>query len=211
MLEPGPQREDTVCGRSPVNRSAAISDPPGAEPRRIGTTCRAVAIAPGRALNRARHVYNSGDMARGGAAARRLAGVQRIPRGDVTTLHGDGGAGKTDIALRLAANVARGAPDWFGHEIASGSGRLCQRRGARARNLAPGLATQPARWLRRDDANRPSLMVSRQEQPARCSPRPIGHGIMHPTPLMSASIEAAIAAVAPGAGPGRQCGRDLCR
>jgi RecA-family ATPase len=44
----------------------------------------------------------------------------RIPRGDVTTLHGDGGAGKTDIALRLAANVARGAPDWLGHEIASG-------------------------------------------------------------------------------------------
>ena len=35
----------------------------------------------------------------------------RIPRGDVTTLHGDGGAGKTDIALRLAANVARGAQD----------------------------------------------------------------------------------------------------
>ncbi|HEX4410559.1 MAG TPA: AAA family ATPase [Xanthobacteraceae bacterium] len=44
----------------------------------------------------------------------------RIPRGDVTTLHGDGGAGKTDIALRLAANVARGAPEWLGHEITSG-------------------------------------------------------------------------------------------
>lgn len=44
----------------------------------------------------------------------------RIPRGDVTTLHGDGGAGKTDIALRLAANCGRGAPDWFGHEIANG-------------------------------------------------------------------------------------------
>jgi RecA-family ATPase len=44
----------------------------------------------------------------------------RIPRGDVTTLHGDGGAGKTDIALRLGANVARGAPDWLGQEIAFG-------------------------------------------------------------------------------------------
>lgn len=44
----------------------------------------------------------------------------RIPRGDVTTLHGDGGAGKTDIALRLAANVARSAVDWLGHEIANG-------------------------------------------------------------------------------------------
>jgi RecA-family ATPase len=46
--------------------------------------------------------------------------ASRIPRGDVTTLHGDGGAGKTDIALRLAANVARSAPDWLGHEIANG-------------------------------------------------------------------------------------------
>jgi RecA-family ATPase len=45
---------------------------------------------------------------------------QRIPRGDITTLHGDGAAGKTDIALRLAANIARSAPDWLGHEIASG-------------------------------------------------------------------------------------------
>ena len=35
----------------------------------------------------------------------------RIPRGDVTTLHGDGGTGKTDIAIRLAANIARSAQD----------------------------------------------------------------------------------------------------
>jgi RecA-family ATPase len=40
-----------------------------------------------------------------------------IQRGDVTTLHGDGGAGKTDIALRLAANVARGATEWLGLEL----------------------------------------------------------------------------------------------
>jgi len=45
---------------------------------------------------------------------------QRIPRGDVTTLHGDGGAGKTDIALRLAANVSRQAQDWLGHVIEAG-------------------------------------------------------------------------------------------
>jgi RecA-family ATPase len=43
--------------------------------------------------------------------------LNRIQRGDVTTLHGDGGAGKTDIALRLAANVARGGQEWLGHEI----------------------------------------------------------------------------------------------
>ena len=35
----------------------------------------------------------------------------------MTTLHGDGGAGKTDIALRLAANVARGAAEWLGLEL----------------------------------------------------------------------------------------------
>ncbi|HTC04897.1 MAG TPA: AAA family ATPase [Xanthobacteraceae bacterium] len=46
--------------------------------------------------------------------------VNRVPRGDVTTLHGDGGAGKTDIALRLGANVARAASDWLGHEIHAG-------------------------------------------------------------------------------------------
>lgn len=45
---------------------------------------------------------------------------QRIPRGDVSTLHGDGGAGKTDIALRLAANCERQSPDWLGHEITPG-------------------------------------------------------------------------------------------
>jgi len=48
-----------------------------------------------------------------------LAAV-RIPRGDVTTLHGDGGTGKTDLAIRLAANVARGAQDWLGHAIEVG-------------------------------------------------------------------------------------------
>jgi RecA-family ATPase len=46
----------------------------------------------------------------------------RIPRGDVTTLHGDGGTGKTDIATLLAANVARGAQEWLGHDIAQGPG-----------------------------------------------------------------------------------------
>jgi len=46
--------------------------------------------------------------------------VNRIPRGDVTTLHGDGGAGKTDITLRLFANAARLAQEWLGHELAAG-------------------------------------------------------------------------------------------
>jgi RecA-family ATPase len=46
----------------------------------------------------------------------------RIPRGDVTTLHGDGGTGKTDITTLLVANVARGAQEWLGHDIAHGPG-----------------------------------------------------------------------------------------
>jgi RecA-family ATPase len=45
---------------------------------------------------------------------------ERIPRGDVTTLHGDGGAGKTDIALQLSANSARRSGYWLGHAIAGG-------------------------------------------------------------------------------------------
>ena len=44
----------------------------------------------------------------------------RIPRADVTTLHGDGGTGKTDVATLLATNCARGAQEWLGHEIAKG-------------------------------------------------------------------------------------------
>jgi RecA-family ATPase len=44
----------------------------------------------------------------------------RIPRGDVTTLHGDGGAGKTDIACQLAEACATRAPYWLGHEITPG-------------------------------------------------------------------------------------------
>jgi RecA-family ATPase len=46
--------------------------------------------------------------------------ADRAPRGEVTTLHGDGGAGKTDIAIGLAANVARRAQDWLGHAIEAG-------------------------------------------------------------------------------------------
>lgn len=38
----------------------------------------------------------------------------RLPRGDVATLDGDGGLGKTMAALQLAAAVARGASDWLG-------------------------------------------------------------------------------------------------
>jgi RecA-family ATPase len=46
--------------------------------------------------------------------------ASRIPRGDVTTLSGDGGAGKSDSAIQLGEAVARDAQVWFGHEIATG-------------------------------------------------------------------------------------------
>jgi hypothetical protein len=40
-----------------------------------------------------------------------------IPRGDVSSLGGDGGSGKTMLALQLATAMARGAPDWLGAVI----------------------------------------------------------------------------------------------
>jgi RecA-family ATPase len=45
---------------------------------------------------------------------------QRFPRGDVSSLHGDGGAGKTDAILQLAESCARGGGYWFGMPITPG-------------------------------------------------------------------------------------------
>jgi RecA-family ATPase len=121
---------------------------------------------------------------------------QRIPRGDVTTLHGDGGAGKTDIALRLAANVARGAPDWLGHEIAQGPVVLIS-------------AEEPEReiwrrtWLhgQRDGYTPADLANLFQWFPDNAAPdtalaTPDRHGIMRPTRLFD-SIGVAIHQVQP--------------
>ncbi len=62
---------------------------------------------------------------------------QRIPRGDVTTLHGDGGAGKTDLSIQLAEGVARGAEYWLGHRLAQGRVVIISAKPSRA---APGSA-----------------------------------------------------------------------
>lgn len=43
-----------------------------------------------------------------------------IPRGDVSSLGGDGGSGKTMLALQLAAAMARGAQDWLGAVVDPG-------------------------------------------------------------------------------------------
>jgi len=120
---------------------------------------------------------------------------QRIPRGDVTTLHGDGGAGKTDIALQLAANVARSAPDWLGHEIASGPVVVIS-------------AEEPERevrrrvWLhgQREGYDAQALtglhLWFPDETAGAVLATPDRRGVMLPLPLFR-SIEAAIAAVAP--------------
>ena len=43
-----------------------------------------------------------------------------IPRGDVSSLGGDGGSGKTQAALQLSTAMARGAPDWLGYVLEPG-------------------------------------------------------------------------------------------
>jgi RecA-family ATPase len=44
----------------------------------------------------------------------RWLATNRIPAGDVTILSGDGGGGKTTVALQLAVAVERGLGDWLG-------------------------------------------------------------------------------------------------
>jgi RecA-family ATPase len=119
----------------------------------------------------------------------------RIPRGDVTTLHGDGGAGKTDIACQLAEGTARGAGYWLGHQIARGPVVIIS-------------AEEPQRELRRRmwlhsrrDSFHPSDLADLHlwfpgDVADAVFATPDRSGIMHPTPLFQ-SIETAIVQVAP--------------
>jgi RecA-family ATPase len=119
----------------------------------------------------------------------------RIPRGDVTTLHGDGGAGKTDIACQLAEGSARGAGYWLGHEIAPGPVVIIS-------------AEEPQRELRRRiwlhsrrDGFYPTDLADLhlwfpEEAAGAVFATPDRTGIMHPTPLFR-SIESAVAAIGP--------------
>jgi RecA-family ATPase len=50
----------------------------------------------------------------------RWLATNRIPAGDVTILSGDGGGGKTTVALQLAVSVERGLGDWLGTVAESG-------------------------------------------------------------------------------------------
>jgi RecA-family ATPase len=120
---------------------------------------------------------------------------QRIPRGDVTTLHGDGGAGKTDLSIQLAEGVARGAEYWLGHQITRG-------------NVVILSAEEPERelrrriWLhsRRDNFDLSGLtdlhLWFPEEVTGAVFAIPDRSGIMQPTPLFR-SLESAIAAIAP--------------
>jgi RecA-family ATPase len=120
---------------------------------------------------------------------------QRIPRGDVTTLHGDGGAGKTDLSIQLAEAVARGAEFWLGHHVTHGRVVILS-------------AEEPERELRRriwlhsrrdgfDPAELVDLHLWFPEEVAGATfAVPDRAGTMQPTPLFR-SLEAAIANVAP--------------
>jgi RecA-family ATPase len=50
----------------------------------------------------------------------RWLATHRIPAGDATILSGDGGGGKTTVALQLAVSVERGLGDWLGTICESG-------------------------------------------------------------------------------------------
>ncbi|WP_052833264.1 AAA family ATPase [Bradyrhizobium sp. LTSP885] len=119
----------------------------------------------------------------------------RIPRGDVTTLHGDGGAGKTDIAMQLAEGCARGAGYWMGHELAAGPVVILS-------------AEEPERELRRRiwlhscrDGFNPADLVGLHlwfpdDVAGAVFATPARSGLMVPSPLFR-SIEAAIVEIAP--------------
>ena len=51
----------------------------------------------------------------------RWLATHRIPAGDATILSGDGGGGKTTVALQLAVSVERGLGDWLGTTCEAGS------------------------------------------------------------------------------------------
>jgi len=120
-----------------------------------------------------------------------------IPRGDVTILTGDGGLGKTDIGLQLAANCARAAPYWLGRAITAGPTVVISaeelereiRRRLRLHGQRDGydysdLGGRLHLWFSDQTANTIMAIADRSS------------GVMVPTQLFR-SIEAGIAKIAP--------------
>jgi RecA-family ATPase len=58
--------------------------------------------------------FDAGDWEGQNTEPRQWIVHDRIPRGEPGILSGDGGTGKTKLALQLAAAVAAGLPDWIG-------------------------------------------------------------------------------------------------
>jgi RecA-family ATPase len=120
---------------------------------------------------------------------------QRIPRGDVSTLDGDGGSGKTMAGLQLAASVARAAPDWFGMEIDRGPAVFLS-----AEEPEDEIRRRVDRIARRQGFELSSLRDLHFWFPTdlgTCTfAIPAAGGVMQPTPLFRA-LEAAIAEVQP--------------
>ncbi len=103
-----------------VNGHAVIDEPPPAiSPNEFGTSTAVVPYKHSKAIEPASLITPAQWPPEAPPPVDWLANG-RIPRGDVTTLHGDGGAGKTDLAIQLATGCARAAPYWLGHEITAG-------------------------------------------------------------------------------------------
>ena len=122
----------------------------------------------------------------------RWLATRRIPAADVTILSGDGGQGKTTVALQLAVAVERGLGDWLGTTCEQGavmffSGEECRE------NIRHKLAAVAAkRGVDPDDLT--GLSFHFPEDPMLGTLR--RDGIIGPTPQMRA-FEAAVVAARP--------------
>jgi RecA-family ATPase len=113
------KRGGEQSARSAEHSVAEKEPPPVTSPNEFGGSTAVVPYDQGKLIERASLITPAQWPQEAPPPVDWLAD-SRIPRGDVTTLHGDGGAGKTDLAIQLAAGCARGAQYWLGHEIAAG-------------------------------------------------------------------------------------------
>jgi RecA-family ATPase len=121
---------------------------------------------------------------------------QRFPLGEVSGFVGDGGVGKTDGGLQLVANVARGAPDWFGHEIASGPAvYISAEEAEREVRRRAWLHSSKGRYSL-DRLSNLHFWFPDEAEPDTLLAVPDRHGVMRPTPLFE-SIYITLAKIEP--------------